>query len=785
MTLGLALNNALSGLSLNQRSLSVASNNITNANTEGYTRKRAEAEAQVTAGMGSGATSELRRVVDEFLAQAMRGQAASTGRVQAMQEYMTRIQTYLGNPNQGKTLMTTLDSFFSAMSNLSASPEQPFFRTQAVQKTADLANTISNMALNLQKTRLEADKGISEAVNNVNDSLDRLYAINTALRESAYGNQSQDELLDQRDKELQKVMQYLDVGITFKETGEVVIFNQQTEILSGSRYHLQYVPSGSVETFTDDKKLSKIQVIGLNDKGEPTDYKVDLSTGGTSSQNTSSIEDGRIKALMDLRDIEIPRMLDQLDALATGLRDSVNAIHNDGVGFPPPNSYTSANSTYNSQGIDISGKMMIAVLNADGTPVRSPYAGDTSGLMRPLTLNFDKIYGANGWGEPTMGEIINEINQYYDSPQSRANFGMLKDVQLIPMSDDTTGPFQFDLEFDNAGENDLSISILDVNGVPTTDVFASVAGSTTRTGPGFTYSVAGPGPLSIPVTIQFTDPASGYTYTDTITYNIPATPSGLRGDRVSVTSLAGGATPPNRGSIEAPTTNARIAQAALVDANGTAISPNDATTRGYLKIYANNSAQTIAMDQMNSNEATTGRSFSHFMGLNNLFVENPSTVLGSDALNLKMRNDILNDPRRFTTGSLALSPQPSGSNALPLYTYQLSIASNESVARLVSLQNVAVGFAAAGTLPAYTNTLSAYSSEIYSYMGGLSNTVDSQVQQQNLLNTTYKDKLDSVSGVNIDEELANTVLYQNAYAASARIITVVTTLFDVLLQIKQ
>ena len=41
----------------------------------------------------------------------------------------------------------------------------------------------------------------------------------------------------------------------------------------------------------------------------------------------------------------------------------------------------------------------------------------------------------------------------------------------------------------------------------------------------------------------------------------------------------------------------------------------------------------------------------------------------------------------------------------------------------------------------------------------------------------------SLSGVNLDEELSQLVILQNAYAASARVTTTVSQLFDELLQI--
>jgi flagellar hook-associated protein 1 FlgK len=43
----------------------------------------------------------------------------------------------------------------------------------------------------------------------------------------------------------------------------------------------------------------------------------------------------------------------------------------------------------------------------------------------------------------------------------------------------------------------------------------------------------------------------------------------------------------------------------------------------------------------------------------------------------------------------------------------------------------------------------------------------------------------SISGVNMDEELANLTIYQNAYTASARVVQTVNAMFDTLMSIKQ
>ena len=51
-----------------------------------------------------------------------------------------------------------------------------------------------------------------------------------------------------------------------------------------------------------------------------------------------------------------------------------------------------------------------------------------------------------------------------------------------------------------------------------------------------------------------------------------------------------------------------------------------------------------------------------------------------------------------------------------------------------------------------------------------------------LNHTQFERDADGVRGVNLDEELANTIIYQNAYSASARVITVANQFFDALIE---
>ena len=392
----------------------------------------------------------------------------------------------------------------------------------------------------MQQTRYQADLDIAASVTSVNSDLDQLSATNIALHAAKIAGQPQDELLDKRDTLLKDLTQYLDVGVTYNDDNSVGVFASAGDLLSSSeQHHLVYTPANSLQSFKGDLNLGAITIIPIDEKGNQVNGRsVVLATGGKSSAITTTLKDGKILGLMQIRDTDMPKMLAQLDSLSNGLRDAVNKISNNGVGYPPPQQLTGTRIVQGIQQVGFEGTARIAALNADGTPVASPYPDDEAGLLRPLTLDFSKIYGPTGIGKPTVTDIVKEINQYY-IPANRVSMGSLADTKLVAISDNTSGPFQFDLQFENPSANPLNITIVSVDSVLSGAGVTAAPGVVTRTSPANTFTVAGPYPKSVPVVIQVTDPTTGITYNDTINYTIPPSASGARGDRYSVASLSG------------------------------------------------------------------------------------------------------------------------------------------------------------------------------------------------------------------------------------------------------
>jgi flagellar hook-associated protein 1 FlgK len=66
-------------------------------------------------------------------------------------------------------------------------------------------------------------------------------------------------------------------------------------------------------------------------------------------------------------------------------------------------------------------------------------------------------------------------------------------------------------------------------------------------------------------------------------------------------------------------------------------------------------------------------------------------------------------------------------------------------------------------------------------IGSLGQRTKKSLETENLIMKQLRDMRDSVSGVNIDEELSNMIKYQHGYAAAARFITTVNSMLDTLI----
>jgi flagellar hook-associated protein 1 FlgK len=115
------------------------------------------------------------------------------------------------------------------------------------------------------------------------------------------------------------------------------------------------------------------------------------------------------------------------------------------------------------------------------------------------------------------------------------------------------------------------------------------------------------------------------------------------------------------------------------------------------------------------------------------------------------------------------------------WTYGIAIGSNESINSFASLRSQAVNFNQAGYLPQMTNTVLGYFSLILSYNTVQTQNASDYLTEQNSVYNTLGTMMDAVGGVNLDQEIASSMQYMNAYKASSKMMSLIMGLYDTLL----
>lgn len=902
MSLSLALNNALTGLKASQQSLAVLSHNVANANTPGYSRQIVQQSQQIAGTQAAGTRiDQIVRKIDLYLNRAVQQQTSAVSAAETMSDYMSRIQILMGEPGGTNSLDEQMENFFNMLQTLATSPEQASSTYQAVQSGAVLANELSTLAYEMESLRFQADQDLQAGVDFVNEEILRLQQINTNIQRAYTLGESVAGLLDQRDASIRSISQYMDVNINTSESGVAHIYtNSGVPLLDEVAYRISYSGANAIDTFTSDGVLGAMTIVGYRTDGTQIGTPFTVVSSGVDSDITHIFKNGKFKALLDLRDKEIPAMLSQLDQIASVLRDSVNAIHNNGSGMPPATTLTGTLPVRREDALDWTGTALISVVNPDGSTPGSRYASEEYGVST-LALDFDALRSEYG-DQITVDTIIKEINSFY-TPQNHAVVGGLNNISLASLSRSLpgTGTLEFDFDLQNLGDafssmfvgdvrvyddsgaaisavtqnvpssvtldttntflttlgsNVITVNatghglaegetitfdalgITDINGIPASelsghsfrvtnvtangfdievnsqanassppgidDSAASILAATMTTTPGKTQRTGDNGSVSVDLTgftaSQFytvqvdvmVDDGNGNLVASTVSYRVANNQADSLNSRYAATALTGA------GTLEAPTSTQPLVKAMLVNAKGQQAGPNEV---GYLKLVAQNSVEdptksySIAINDGTSKEQGnslkkppqpgTNRGFSHYFGLNDLFVANATKdgkVSGS-ALNMAVRADILANPNLVSTGSITQGLTSSELGARSNYTYERTSGDNTIAQKLADLGLSTQSFAAAGGLSSTKKTFNSYASEVLSFAASRATSMESAYSDSTTLLDSYQDKLSAGSGVNIDEEMANTIILQNAYSGSAQVIKAVQDMFDALLSV--
>ncbi|MBL8643097.1 MAG: hypothetical protein JNK21_04120, partial [Rhodospirillaceae bacterium] len=112
--------------------------------------------------------------------------------------------------------------------------------------------------------------------------------------------------------------------------------------------------------------------------------------------------------------------------------------------------------------------------------------------------------------------------------------------------------------------------------------------------------------------------------------------------------------------------------------------------------------------------------------------------------------------------------------------YLLSPGDNEVALQMSNMLSSQVSFKQAGSLSSSNVTFGEYSATIVSYSSTMASGTATDLQFQTDLKTALELKHSEISGVNLDEEMSQLLVFQQTYAASAKVISTTQQLFEIL-----
>lgn len=774
-----SLNIGLKALLTSQSALDTVGHNVSNANTPGYSRQSLLISASPSLlihglAIGNGVQGDVvLRTADDLLTRRLVNQASSIQQLETRLNGMTQVESLLGEPGE-RGLNALMQSFFSSLSALAASPEDVVLRTGLVQSTQSLTSRFQELANSLATVRSDSARQVEAQVDRVNTLADQISKLNAEIGGFEGTGAPANDLRDQRDEALNELGKLLNISYTENPGGTVTV------LASGA------VLVGSGRAYEMDATVRNDGSVTVRVEGNP---------------NPVQVRGGTIGGLVQLSQDFIPGLRSRFNDLAKSLILELNRSHSTGI--PAGGAFDTLTGAYSVQDSNNDGQLTDELLTSAGLPI-DPTSGalyvnvttDSSGAFTTHRIDID----ANA---TTVGDVIDALNEIPHVSATLDSFGRLQ------VSADDGYKFDFSRRVNESPDGDKTFG----------GGFASLgAGSD---GPynltsGDTLSVNGPGG-AFTVTFNGADFADiSQAKASEIAAVINADPnvstSGMRavvsGDRVFLQSLTSGASssftltggtslaafgwsPATTVSGQAQSVDVSVTGAYTGSANEryTFVPSGDGivgTTAGLSVLVLDSTGRQVAsldvgagyepgtaLDLPNGLQVSFGlgslSSTDHDQFTLEALADSDTAdalvafglnafLTGSDASDIALRRDIEQDSNLIASSMTGAE----GDNTI--------------LNELLGAQRATIDALGDKSLGEYYGDI----------IGGVGFDVDVARNAQEV-EQSVQDSLSArraqIAGVNVDEELVNMIQFQQAYGSAAQFIQVVNRTYDDLLNI--
>ena len=726
-----ALRTAQSGLLTNQSALETVANNIANVNTEGYSRKDIKLEARVVSGNGAGVQlGEVRRVIDEGLLKNLRSESATYEMLSSQGIYYERMQEMFGAPGDNTSIGHLIGEFTESMEALALSPEKSLDQAEAVRRAEDITRKLQDMSNAIQDLRLQADQAISVAATEITTISAEIGDFNDKIIRYSATGKDVSGLKDLRDASIDELSNLIDIAYFYRSDGDVVIFT------SAGRTLVDNIP-GTVT----HAAASAITPTTTHAEGDINGLYVGTAIAG--NDITDEVRGGLIRGMLDQRDTILPNLQSQLDEMAVEIRDVFNKVHNRGTPFPGSQTM-SGTRTFVSPStqtikLDPTGSVDdVSIILFDNTGDQSA----TTTLNTIMQIN----YGASGTDDDSKTSrgswTIDEVSAHVQA-WIRANGAAAATVSA------TTGKMEI-----NLNETSLNLAFRDET--------ATASGSSVGDA-----EIAFDANADTVIDETVTGFSNFFGLNDFFIDN--QNENVHESDVIATTFTATAATLTFRDSTGLLGSTVSIAAGDSLTQIATKI--NTAVSDVSATVIPDGSGQRLRLSHSSGKDMTVTQASG-----NTLF-----TTIGMHLADVRIsgtiavRSDISSSPSKISTAATQWDSTRGASGE-----YLLSVGDDTTATELVALFKTNNQFDTSGGLGSLNTSFESYAAAIVATNANLADDNELDTGFQETLRDSLQLKSDSVRGVNLDEEMSNLILFEQAYSAAARLISVIQNMFDAL-----
>ncbi|KAA5605757.1 flagellar hook-associated protein FlgK [Roseospira marina] len=733
MSINLALSSALSGLKTNQKALDLVSRNIANVNTPGYTKKIFNQESVVLAGVGSGVqVSEIQRRVDYGLIDELNRENAQLEKLSVKSQFFDQMQNLFGKPADNNSIAHIMETLAGEVEMLALDPDKTEQHMTVVQRAQDVSHKLNSMGDHLQQLRLDADQDIQRSVQRVNTLLEDINDLNKEIAYTIATSRDSTDLTDKRDMAVAELQSLMNVTVFTRDSGELTVYTEGGDILVDREVkQVSYSPRSSYSAWTT-KGGNDVQGITVN-----------------GHDITEDITDGRISALIEMRDSILPNYQAQLDELSQELRDTVNAVNNRGTSFPNLATEFVGTRTF----LDSAAQTM--QLDADHDTVVALFDGDGNQVAQTTMKDIVNLIGGGDLETPTtIDDVAAALQTWLQSGSGATPPGPGLGSATVSVNSDGV----LDIKLN---DNSVGLAFKDVNTTAGTDPASWTAEDASVT---FDADADGNGDITHAGFSSFFGLNDVFTDGGRAEW---AWDSGIKSE--TWRPFSGG------------TLNFSNASGLVVDSltlTGTetveeiaAAINSDPGLKGFLEaeVVPEGEGVRLRIKQRDGSDlmvtqAGGGTGLMDSLGLK------PSSAGLANAVSVK--KEIADNPSLLSRGAVLYNSDTK--------EYTVSSGDNSTANAMAEALRAGRSFDSAGGQVSTNSTLSDYAALLLSQNASAARANETKLDYQVSLVDSLSLKNAEISAVNLDEELAELIVYQQSYAASAKVISTVSDLFDIL-----